>query len=90
MVMPSVTCHSPSVAANNTTEQLTCVFFYGSHVVCGMGGGGVGGGGGLMMHAVQVGNGPTIGNHVHVQSITPNVLLYNIYIYIYMSVCISI
>ena len=39
MVMPSVTCHSPSVAANNTTEQFTCVY-----VVCGMGGGGGGGG----------------------------------------------
>ena len=27
-----------------------------------------------MMHAVQAVNGPTIGNHVHVRSITPNVL----------------
>ena len=42
MVMLSVTCHSPSVAAKNTTEQLTCVFT--NHIVISIwGGGGVGG-----------------------------------------------
>ena len=71
MVVPSVTCHSPSVAANNTTEQLTCVLIDHIHVlsVHGMymwGGGGGRGGGGQMMHAVQ----STICNHVHVRSTT--------------------
>ena len=40
MVMPSVTCHSPFVAANNTTEQLTCIFTdHILSVACGGGGG---------------------------------------------------
>ena len=63
--------HSPSVAANKTTEQLTCVFTDHMSVACG---GGVGGG--ANNACCSSGKGPTIGNHYHNRSITPNVLLY--------------
>ena len=40
MVMPSVTCRSPSVVANNTTEQMFLQIILS--VACGWGGGGGG------------------------------------------------
>ena len=62
--MPSVTHHSPSIAANNTAEQLTCVFI--DHMLfCGMWRGV--GLGGVDDACCSIGNGSTIGNYVHVQ-----------------------
>ena len=67
MVMPSVTCHSPSVAANNTTEELHFCF-YRSHDACGIWDGVGGGWGSKQCQCAAIES--TIGIHVHIRSIT--------------------